>query len=127
LKAKRCEIKFSKSKGEIEGLRNLHSNGYIDLYFGDASHFSTVPNVPYAWQTKDNPVLLPSARSKSLSVFGLVTTDCKLYQETFEGSINSEKMVGIFDRFSQTIVKKTIVVLDNAPIHKSKLYAYPHF
>lgn len=52
-----------------------------------------------------------------------MTTGCKFYQETVEGSINSEKMVEIFDRFSKTIVKKTVVVLDNAPIHRSKLFA----
>jgi len=101
----------------------LHSDGCIDLYFGDASHFSTVPNVPYAWQTKDDPILLPSARSKSLSVLGLMSPCSKLFQRTYEKYINSQTMIGFLDDFSQTITKKTVVVLDNAPIHRSKIFA----
>jgi len=100
----------------------LHSDGCIDLYFGDASHFGTVPNIPYAWQTKDDPVLLPSDRTKSLSVLGLMTPCSKFFHKTHEGSVNSQTMIEFLDEFSRTITKKTIVVLDNAPIHKSKIF-----
>lgn len=94
----------------------------MDLYFGDASHFSTVPNVPYAWQTKEDPVLLPSVRSKSLSVLGLMSPCSKLFQRTYEGSINSQIMIDFLDEFCESITKKTVIVLDNAPIHKSKIF-----
>lgn len=122
MRKKRCEVKFRKSKEEINDLKHLHSVGYIDLYFGDASHFSTVPNVPYAWQTKDDLVLLPSARSKNLSVLGLMTPCSKLFHKTYEGSVNSQIMIDFLDEFCQTITKKTVIVLDNAPIHKSKIF-----
>ena len=92
------------------------------MYYGDASHFSTVPNVPYAWQTKDEPILLPSSRSKSLSVLGLMSPCSKLFQKTYEGSVNSQTMVDFLDEFCETITKKTVIILDNAPIHKSKLF-----
>jgi len=108
---------------EISKLKHLHSTGCIDLYFGDASHFGTVPNVPYAWQTKDDPVLLPSAKSKSLSVLGLMTTCSKLFRRTYEKPVNSQIMIEFLDDFSETITKKTVVILDNAPIHKSKIFA----
>ena len=94
----------------------------MDLYYGDASHFSTIPNVPYAWQTKEAPVLLPSIRSKSLSVLGLMTPCSKLFQKTYEGSINSQTMIDFLDEFCETITKKTVIILDNAPIHKSKVF-----
>jgi len=123
LESKRNELDFSNSLEEISELRRLHSDGCIDLYFGDASHFGTVPNVPYAWQTKDDPVLLPSARSKSLSVLGLMTPCSKLFQRAYEASVNSQTMIDFLDEFSQTITKKTVVVLDNASIHKSKMFA----
>lgn len=122
MRKKRCEIKFRKSKEEIEKLNHLHSIDYIDLYFGDASHFSTVPNVPYAWQTKDEPILLPSVRSKSVSVLGLMTPCSKLFQRTYEGSVNSQTMIDFLDEFCETISKKTVIILDNAPIHKSKIF-----
>jgi len=101
----------------------LHSKGCVDLYFGDASHFGTVPNVPYAWQTKGDPVLLPSVRSKSLSVVGLMTPCSKLFRRTFECSVDSRVMSDFLDDFSRTITKKTIVVLDNASIHKSRIFS----
>ena len=62
----------------------LDNSGYIDLYFGDESHFGLTPNVPYAWQTKENPILLPAAKGKSLSVVGLMTRRNKLFFEVVE-------------------------------------------
>jgi len=123
LENKRNEENFNKSMKEIYDLKHSHSEGCIDLYFGDASHFGMVPNVPYAWQTKGDSVLLPSAKSKSLSVLGLMTPCSKLFQRTYEGSVTSQTMVDFLDEFSQGITKKTVVVLDNAPIHKSKMFA----
>lgn len=111
------------SKYKIKCLKHLDLMDYIDLYFGDASHFSTVPYIPYAWQTKERPVLLPSTRSKSLSVLGLMKAcGTSLFQRTLQGSINSEVMINFLDKFCQQITKKTVIVLDNAPIHKSKMF-----
>jgi hypothetical protein len=53
----------------------MEDSGYIDLYFGDQSHFGLTPNVPCAWQTKNNPVFLPAAKGKYQNVVGLMT--CK--------------------------------------------------
>jgi transposase len=92
------------------------------LYFGDASYFSTVPCVPYAWQNKDEPILLDSFRSKSLSVLGLMTSCGKLFQKTYQENINSEIMINFVDEFCETITKKTVVILDNSSIHKSKIF-----
>lgn len=104
-------------------MKQLDLIGYIDLYFGDASHFSIVPNIPYAWQTKENPILLPSTRSKSLSVLGLMKScGSRLFHRTFQQSINSEIMINFLDEFSQQTNKKTIIVLDNTPIHRSKIF-----
>ncbi len=81
-----------------------------------------MPNVPYAWQTKENPILLPSFRTKSLSVLGLMTPCSKLFHQCFEGGVTSEVMIGFLDDFCRTIEKRTVIVLDNAPIHKSKIF-----
>ena len=100
----------------------MENNGYIDLYFGDESHFGLTPNVPYAWQTKENPILLPATKGKSLSVVGLMTRRNKLFFEVIETTFNSEKFICFMDNFVEQIVKKTVVVLDNSPIHKSKKF-----
>jgi len=122
LKDKRNQDQFDKQKVELEQLEELHKSGYIDLYYGDASHFGLTPCVPYAWQHKDKPTLLPAAKGQSLSVFGLMTSCCKFYSQSFEGTLNSDAVIGIFDEFVKTITKRTIAVIDNAPIHKSRKF-----
>lgn len=107
---------------QIEALKSLEDSGYIDLYFGDQSHFGLTPNVPYAWQTKDNPVLLPAAKGKYQNVVGLMTRKNKLYFEILESTFNSDRIICFMDKFVEQIVKKTIVILDNSPIHKSKKF-----
>lgn len=100
----------------------MEDSGYIDLYFGDESHFGLTPNVPYAWQTKENPILLPAAKGKYLNVVGLMTRKSKLYFEVLETTFNSDRIIYFMNRFVEQTVKKTIVILDNSPIHKSKKF-----
>lgn len=122
MKKKRCEIAFKKAKKEIKELLKLNDNQYIDVRFGDSSGFSLVPNIPYAWQLKNEPILLPSSRSKNLSVFGLMNQNGDLFHRTFEGTVNSDLLINLIDDFVKTITKKTVIILDNAPIHKSKKF-----
>ncbi len=42
--------------------------------------------------------------------------------ETHETTINSVAIIDFMDKFVDQIVKKTVVILDNAPIHKSKKF-----
>lgn len=100
----------------------MEDSGYIDLYFGDESHFGLTPNVPYAWQTKENPILLPAAKGKFLNVVGLMNRKNKLFFEVNETTFNSDKLIGFMDKFMSQIVKRTVVILDNSPIHKSKKF-----
>jgi len=100
----------------------LENSGYIDLYFGDQSHFGLTPNVPYAWQTLENPILLPASKGKYLNVVGMMTRKNKLYYEVLETTFNSDRIICFMDRFVAQTVKKTVVILDNSPIHKSKKF-----
>lgn len=85
LKPFRNQQLYDQKSIEIESLVNLHKEGFIDLYFGDESHFGLTPNVPYAWQHKDNQRLLPCKKSKRLTVFGLMTIDSQIKHYTIEG------------------------------------------
>lgn len=100
----------------------MEDSDYIDLYFGDQSHFGLTPNVPYAWQTKGNPILLPAAKGKYQNVVGLMTRKNKLYFEILETTFNSDRIIHFMDRFVEQTIKKTVVILDNSPIHKSKKF-----
>lgn len=122
MKGKRNEEQFRFKQEQIETLKSLEDSGYIDLYFGDQSHFGLSPNVPYAWQTKDNPILLPAAKGKYQNVVGLMNRKNKLYFETLETTFNSDRIICFMNRFVEQTIKKTIVILDNSPIHKSKKF-----
>ena len=122
LKRKRNKVEFELKKAQIESLKRLEDSGYLDLYFGDESHFGLTPNVPYAWQTKENPILLPAAKGKFLNVIGLMTRRNKLFFEVLETTYNTDKVISYMDSFVAQTVKKTVVILDNSPIHKSKKF-----
>ena len=122
LKRKRNKVEFELKKEQIESLKRLEDGGYLDLYFGDESHFGLTPNVPYAWQTKENPILLPAAKGKFLNVIGLMTRKNKLFFEVLETTYNTDKVICYMDNFVAQTVKKTVVILDNSPIHKSKKF-----
>jgi transposase len=122
LKLIRNEDEFVYKQQQIESLKQLEDSGYIDLYFGDESHFGLTPNVPYAWQTKENQILLPAAKGKFLNVVGLMSRKNDLFYEVLETTFNSDRLISFMDRFALQINKKTIVILDNSPIHKSKKF-----
>jgi hypothetical protein len=122
LKSKRNQDEFERKQQQIESLKVLEDSGYIDLYFGDESHFGLTPNVPYAWQTKHNPILLPAAKGKFLNVVGLMNRKNDLFFEMDETTFNTDKIICFLDRFAAQIVKRTVVVLDNSPIHRSNKF-----
>lgn len=122
LKGFRDPQEFEAKQRQLMDLQSLDTDGFIDLYFADESHFGLTPNVPYAWQHKEKPILLPAKKSSRLTVFALLKTNCKLIHYTTIGSMNSIKLIDCLDQFCKTINKRTIIVLDNAPIHRSKIF-----
>ncbi len=122
MKKFRNEKEYEDKKQQLSDLIELKSEDYIDIYFADESNFNLTPNVPYAWQHKETPILLPSKRSANINVFGLLNTDCDFKYYSTTNSINSDTVISFIDQFSTTINKKTIIVLDNAPIHRSNLF-----
>ncbi|WP_236264271.1 IS630 family transposase [Dysgonomonas sp. Marseille-P4677] len=116
---------FESKAKELDSLIDLHKEGFIDLYYlyyGDESHFGLTSNVPYAWQHKDSQILIPCRKSNRLTVFGLLTIDSKMEHYTIQGCIKSNDLGNYLDLFNEAISKKTVIVLDNAPIHRSKLF-----
>ena len=122
LKSKRNEEQFRLKQQQIETLKGLEDEGYIDLYFGDQSHFGPTPNVPYAWQRMGNPIVLPASKGRYQNVVGLMSRKGQLYFEVLQTTFNSERLICFMDQFVEQTIKKTIVVLDNSPIHKSKKF-----
>lgn len=122
LKHKRDSQEFERKKAQILQLEHLAKENYLDLFYYDESHFGLVPCVPYAWQSKTNPILVASSKGAYVNVAAFVSGKNQFVFSAHEKTINSQKLVAIFDQFAQQTTKKTVVVLDNAPIHRSKFF-----
>lgn len=138
LKSKRNEQEFRAVQAELESLCQDALDGKIDLYYCDESGFTLEPSIPYAWTDKGKTIEIPSAKSDRLNVLGFLGIKQEFHSFVFEGSITSEIAISCFDHLSETIIRPTLVVIDQAPIHTSKefvsrlsqweergLYVYP--
>ncbi|MCK5536150.1 MAG: IS630 family transposase [Bacteroidales bacterium] len=114
---------YEEKKQELNKLKEQEKQGIIDLYYADGSGFSLIPTIPYAWQEIGERIELPCFKSKTLNLFGLwdAKKDLELY--SVEGSMNSQTVLEFIDDFSKKLKnKKTVIVIDNASIHTSKLF-----
>jgi hypothetical protein len=65
---------------------------------------------------------LPSAKGKFLNVVGLMTRKNDLFFEMHETTYDADKCIGFMDSVVTQTKKKTVVIFDNSPIHKSKKF-----
>ncbi len=123
LKSKRNEKEFKQAKKEIQQLKRQQQTGEIDLFYFDETGFDLTPTVPYAWQPICETIEVPSSKCLPINVLGFLTSETHLESYMFDdGSIDSEIVIACFDAFSETISKKTVVIIDNAPTHTSKAF-----
>ena len=104
----------------MQELEGLDRNGKIDLYYADESHVCTDGYVPYGWQFKDENIYIPSGKTARLNIFGMITRRNQYKGFTTQESINADKLLDYLDKFSFEVKKKTVVVLDNASVHRNK-------
>lgn len=104
----------------MQELEELDSKGDIILFYADESHVCTCGNVPYGWQYKDEDVCIPAEKAARLNIFGMITRRNEYKGFTTQESINADKLVEFLDLLSFTVRKKTVVVLDNASVHRNR-------
>ena len=119
LKQKRDPEEFDKACALIDELIKQEAKQELDLYYFDESGFTLVPSVPYAWQPIGEHLEIPSSHSQWLNVVGFMNREGHVESFVFEGSINSSVVVACLDEFATRIEKKTIMIMDNAPVHTS--------
>lgn len=90
------------------------------LYYADESHVCTNGYVPYGWQFKNEDIYIPSEKAARLNIFGMITKRNQYKGFTTQESINADKIVDYLDRFSFNVTKKTVIVLDNASVHRNR-------
>lgn len=102
-------------------LEKLADERAIDLFYGDECQVSLLPCIPYGWQFADEEVAMPSSRGAALNCFGLLT---RANERRF--ATTTEKLTAAFvfeqlENLSMGLQKLTVVVLDNARVHRAKL------
>lgn len=109
-------------KHEILGeLEALSEDRKIDLYYADEAAVSLEPCVPYAWQFRDEQVSMPSSKGKGINCFALLSRDNRSLIETTRENITAHFICEKFERFSMGLKKLTVVVLDNAAVHRARI------
>lgn len=107
---------------ELRQLIALYKTGYIDLFFADESGFNMEGHVPYGWQPKGEYIEITPARTKGTQVFGLLSLDNRLQAYSCKGSMDSKTVIAFMGDFVGQLKQPTVIVLDNAPIHRSKQF-----
>lgn len=120
LKSLRDPKAFARAKRELEALQTQEANGQLDLYYFDEAGFALDPTIPYAWQASGEVIELPAMKYGRINVLGFMNRNNDLHSYMFEQSIHTGVVIGCFDAFCRTITKKTVVVMDNASIHRSE-------
>ncbi|KAI9129950.1 IS630 family transposase [Acaryochloris sp. CCMEE 5410] len=112
-------VEYETKRQQLEVLKYQEEKGELDLRYLDESGFCLVPYVPYAWQEKGETLGLPSQRSSRFNVLGLMNRHNDLTSYVFDKSITSAVVVACIDDFSRTCNQRTIVVMDQASVHKN--------
>jgi hypothetical protein len=82
-----------------------------------------VSNVPYAWQKSGQTIEITTNRGQGINVAGFLSADgTDFHAYTSQQSIQTQDVITYFDDFCKQIKQKTIVILDNAPAHRSELF-----
>lgn len=99
------------------------AQGIIDLYYGDESGVQREPCVPYGWQFADERVAMPCAKGNAVNCFGLFTRSNRSWTALNPETLTSDYVIEQLERFAAQLKKLTVIVLDNAPIHRTKEFA----
>ena len=109
------------ARQDLEKLTRKANQGKIDLVYFDGSGFNLWAKVVYAWQKRGERMVIPVTRGKSQNVLGFMWHQCHRFESfVFEGAIDSNTTIGCFDLIARNLEQKTVIVIDNAPVHHSQ-------
>jgi transposase len=122
LKGKPDPAEYQQKKQALHALQQQASQGILDLYYFDESGFCFTPYLPYAWQENGQTIRLESGPSKRLNVLGFLSKKNELHAYSRIGSVDSDVVVRCINDFCKDLDKKTVLVMDNSPIHTSETF-----
>lgn len=106
----------------LKELEALQTRGAINLYYGDESGFCTEGYVPYGWQFQGECISVPAQKraNSRLNCFAMISRQSICHWQGTPGSITGAWLADYLDRFSNTLIRKTVIVLDCAALHRCK-------
>jgi len=113
---------YQQKKQALHDLQQQAAQGILDLYYFDESGFCLTPYLPYAWQEKGQTIRLESGPSKRLNVLGFLSKNNELQAYSCLGSVDSDVVVRCINDFCKDIDKKTVIIMDNSPMHTSETF-----
>lgn len=102
-------------------MEKLSENKQIDLFYLDEAAVSLTPNVPYGWQFPDEEVAMASVIGKGTNCFALLSRDNQTRVATSTEAISARFIFEQFESLSLSLTGLTVVVLDNAPVHRARI------
>jgi hypothetical protein len=108
---------YQLKKDYLYELEGLAAKNLIDVYYADETQVSMTPCVPYGWQFKEEKVGMSTSKEGKINCFGMISRENDFVWSTTTNPINSHFIIEQIDRFSFSIKKPTVVVLDNAKPH----------
>lgn len=95
--------------------------GELALCFFDESGFSPNPPLQSGWSLRGQTrACCPETHLQRVNVLGCLQKGVRLVWETVTHTVNREDVMAFFDRLADQVTKKTVVVLDNAQIHRGE-------
>ena len=99
----------------------LEDKGKIDLLFADETGFNLVPCIPYGWQPIGERLTIRPSKDCICNMLGFLSRKGELKIYSTPHNINSNFVIECFDEIAEDIKRPTVLVLDNAPWHCSKM------
>ena len=110
-------------KKALHKLHRLETAGKCHVFYTDESGFCLQPCVPYLWQKKGQTVGLASqAHGKRLSVLGFLHRQTgNLHCFPCAERLTAQHLIDSVEDLLLRLNKPTVLVLDNASIHRAKV------
>lgn len=116
------EAQQARVKRALARLHRLETQGKCQVLYGDESGFCLSPVVPYLWQPKGKTVGLPAkSHSRRLNVLGFLSRQNHLHFFQAQERITAQFVQDSIEALMATLPGPTVLVLDNATVHRSKL------
>jgi transposase len=119
LRGKRDEAAFREAQQQLAQLQRQEAAGEIDRYYFDEAGFALRPSLAYAWQPIGERLEVEQTGRQQINVLGFLRRDGDFVPFTSQEAVTSETVIACLDYFARRLPRKTVLVIDNAPVHTS--------